>query len=162
MQSALKYLFNTSFIVFLSISCNSTNSTTRDLKKHLVNIEKQIIKDDSGIENFRSFLDFFKQDTSFQFERTTSPYITRIELVTINEAGDLKAVINTSFDSSDWESLTGVFKEPQFVELKNDSAIITHCEDMLYRNICTNYIFTRSFGKWYFKTLEINTNSKAL
>lgn len=158
----LSILFNVTIILLLLISCTSTNNSTRDKKKQALNIENQIIKDNNGAEDFPSFLDFFEQDSSFQFERTVAPYITSVELVTINEAGDLKAIILTSHDISAWVPLTGVLKEPHYIELKNDSARIICCEHILYRNICSNYIFTRLSGKWHFKSLVINTNPKAI
>lgn len=144
------------FIIFLLLSCNSARNSANKIKKHLFRIEKQIIKDDNGVENFGSFLEFFIKDTSFQIERTFTPYITSVELVTINEAGDLKAIINTSINSTDWEPSSWLSKEPQRIEVKNDSAIVTYCDTFLYRQILTNHIYIRSAGKWHFKTLDID------
>lgn len=148
--------FFVTFSLLLVVSCNTSELSTKSRKRHISKVEKQIIKDKTGSEDFNSFLEFFKQDTIFQFQRTALPFITRVEIVTINAAGDLKPLIVTSLKKTEWEPALWVSDIPQKIEMKNDSAILIYSDTILYRELISNYTFTNSNGKWYFKTLEIN------
>lgn len=119
-------------------------------------IEKQIIHEKNGHEEFNSFFNFFKQDTSFQFQRTDTPYIKQALLVTINAAGDLKSDITTSINKTDWEPAYWLSQLPSRIELFADSSIVIYYDTVLNRAVKTDYIFVKTEGKWHYKTIRIN------
>jgi len=137
-------------LILFVLGCNSSN------KAHLTSMERQIIIDNTGAEDFNSFFNFFKQDTVFQFKRTSPPYVTKIELVQINAAGDLIDTICTSLNKDDWKPASWVSDITTKVELRNDSAILIYSDTISNREMISKYIFIRSDGKWRFKTLKID------
>lgn len=153
-NEVMKSLLTISSLLFI-LSCNNLNQSIRGIKKHLYKIEQQITLDKSGIENFNSFFEFFKKDTIFQFERTSLPFVSRVELITINAAGDLKANIITSSDKTEWQPVIWEAEKYQKIETKNDSIFMSFNFIALSKEETSTYIFIRSNGKWYLKTLEI-------
>jgi hypothetical protein len=154
-------------IILLGISfLGCTNSKdTRYQKKHILLVENQIMKINSGEEDFNSFFENFIKDTIFQKNRIIFPFERIVSYILPNGANaDSINILNAK---NYWIHCSFMLNDSvkfpfQLTEKKDDTTVVIlmESESDNYFNKGIQAEFILIAGKWVSNKLAINLGLK--